>query len=353
MAASGRHPAARRAFTLTELMVVVAVIALLAMALVPFLGQTLEVLHKTRCLNNLAKIGQALHASHGEGIELPTPETWVDMAKANGSEAMLRCDKDTEEHRAGLAGSLRDVYVLQYNLSSLTDHDISYLVDVLTPRPVPDEQLRAWYPKAGIDTLHKAWRDRGYVPAQLLENQAFVAVGSNTILSCGARITFLGGSIIVETWPYGGGGGSRHWVMRGPGTPRCPLPLHDSPQDDDDEELLHLWSPASGYNQIDPRSPLRLWTCPEASYGMSAMVESSNWRPRQIMVMDANSTVIRVGTDNCDDEWAFSGEPGGTIKPRHMGKVNVVTCDGAVTSWSLRELKEEFDKPAHGRWSAR
>jgi len=342
----------RRGFTMTELCVVLGVVALLLIMLVPSVKPAFEVAYKTRCLNNLAKIGQALHSRHTVGIALPTPETWVDAATSAASKEVLRCDKDTGQRGDPLAGTFKDVYLLQYNLSSTTDHDISFLSNALTSGgSPPDPQVKVWYPKAGINTLQPKWIASGYVPTTLASNQAFVAVGSSDVLSCGVRITF-GSRIMIEAWPNGGGGGSRHWIMQGKGTPRCPLPMQDSPADTDDTELLHLWSPASGYNRIDPRSPVYLSGLAEASYGMNQMV-GPTYSPRQLLVMDANDTIIRVGTSNNEDAEAFSSGPEGVIKPRHMGKVNVLTCDGAVTSWTLQDLWAEYEQERRGRWDSR
>jgi prepilin-type processing-associated H-X9-DG protein len=330
------------------------ILVLLVTFIAPVVSSALNSAYNTRCRNNLAKIVQALHASHSEGTKLPTPETWVELAASNASKEVLRCDKDTAKRPEGIGGSFKDIYLLQYDVSSQTSHNVSFLVDALTPgKPVPDPQLYSWYPKAGIDKLPVKWKPSGYVPDQLAGNQAFVGIGDEGVLSCGVRITFGPSATIIESWPNRGGGGSRHWIMRGDGTPRCPLPMSDSPKDDNDEELLHLWSPASGYNMIDPRSPLRLATGPPVSYGMNAMVESSRWGPSQLLVMEAGEPVIRVGTPNHEDENAFSGEPDGVIKARHMGKVNVATCDGAVTGKAIHELRERYELANHGQWSSR
>jgi prepilin-type processing-associated H-X9-DG protein len=128
-----------------------------------------------------------------------------------------------------------------------------------------------------------------------------------------------------------------------------------SPADEDDEVLLILFG--WHYNQIDPRSPLSLGAgAPEASYGMNGIIEPENWGPRQVMVMDANRTVIDVGTTNYEDDLES------VVQPRHFrkrpddpysGKVNVVTCDGSVRPWTLGELRREYEKADRGRWGPR
>jgi prepilin-type processing-associated H-X9-DG protein len=332
-----------------------AVIALLLIILIPAVKPAFEVAYKTRCLNNLAKIGQALHSGHTEGTSLPTPETWVDAAAASASKEVLRCDKDTTKRSDPFAGTFQDVYLLQYNYNApTTDYDVSFLINALASgTSVPDPQLRVWYPKAGIDTLQSGWKTRGYVPTALASNQAFVAVGDATRLSCGVLITF-GARIEFESWPNGGGGGSRHWLMQGKGTPRCPLPRNDSVAADiDDKQLLWLASPDASPPYF-PTDHQKAWLGGqvEASYGMNRMVDSQNYSLRQLLVMDANETIIRVGTTNNEDADAFSSGPEGVIRARHLGKVNVLTCDGSVTSWTLQDLRAEYDKEGRGRWNS-
>ena len=352
VADAGPRVIVRRAFTLVELMVVVAVIALLAMVLLPFLRQAFEVAWKTRCLNNLSHIAQALHVGHERKMVLPTAEVWVAAAKANGSEQMLRCDKDTRQFTGDcLAGSFEDLYILQYHTGSTTSHDCSYLVNILDRgKPIPDPQVWAWYPAGGIKQAPQGGWPVEYLPnwdQMQARNQAFIGVDNDS----GLLITF-GDVTVFETWEPPQKGHSRHWLMQGAGTPVAPLAGGACPADADDKMLLHMW----GWDMLkhDPNSPLRFGgNSPDASYGMNAMVRSDDFGPRQFLVMDANETIIRVGTSNYEDAEVFSPPPQGVIRARHMGKVNVVTCDGAVTSWSLPELKKQYDMPGHGRWNAR
>lgn len=336
----------RAAFTLTELCVIMGVVALLVAILIPMVQPAFEVAYKTRCLNNLSKIVQALHACHDGTTTLPGQSTWVGEARSHGSKEMLRCDKDTTVKPTATAGAFEELYVLQFNLGSATDYNVSYLVDILNPgRPLSDPQIWVWYPAVGKrDAPRGGWPD-SYLP-NLAANQAFIGIDNDAAI----RITF-GDVTIFEDWETPSkGASSRHWLMQGKGTPLTPLPANVSPADGDDKELLRLYG--FDYRVMDPRSPLKFGSSEVVSYGMNGMLDPTNYGSKQFLVMDANEPVLNVGTANYEDPLLFSAGPQGVIKPRHFGKVNVATCDGAVTSWTLQDIKAQFDQPEHGRWNS-
>jgi prepilin-type N-terminal cleavage/methylation domain-containing protein len=348
---SVRRPRPSKAFTLVELVVVVSVIAVLVTILVPYFSQVFEITYSTMCQHNLKGLSDILHTSENPDMTVPTPGSWVGTVVGRGGRDLLRCLKGgtaTEEisHEVGM-DALQDVYILQYHTSSQSDWDASFLPSILGAGgpAVDDPQVWAWYPAGGVHDAPKGeeW-PAAYLPnfeEMRQKNQAFIGVDNDS----GVLITFKRTEIIFECWEPPDKNYSRHWLMQGAGTPVHPLSDGQSPDDEDDKELLRMWS--RDFQKIDARCPFG-FSCivGDASYGMNGLIEAANWRPGQLMLMDANETVIDIGTGNFEDILEE------VVAPRHMGKVNVVTVGGSVTSMTLLELEQEMEEPDN-RWRNR
>ncbi len=83
------------AMTLTELLVVVAVIAILVTLLIPTAGAFMERMADTRCKSNLNNISQALHVGKGG---MPAVADWTAAVVANATPAILACPKGGDRY---------------------------------------------------------------------------------------------------------------------------------------------------------------------------------------------------------------------------------------------------------------
>ena len=326
-------------FSLAEMMVVVAVIALLLAMLVPSLNGIFAVAHKTSCQGNLFRIAQTLHSDTRGNANISSGYSWlgVTLANAENSRDLVWCAADNRDRTVfnsdALLRILERCYILQYNGGSQTDYVCSYFPDILGGRKVPDPQVWAWYPAGGVRDAPKGeeWPN-GTLP-DLDDDEIFIGVDNDGAV----RITPRGQSIVFENWKPPASslsGYSRQFVCKGAATPPSPLPGSVKPEDDDDKMIIEMY----GWDNKKYGDKVSIDIGAQTSYGINSLVEEKNWRPEQILVMDANELVVEVGSASKED---FLDE---VLVPRHMGKLNVATCDGGVRPMTMLEMEMELRK---------
>jgi hypothetical protein len=308
----------------------------------PTLNGAFSAAHDAICRGNLFHIAQTLHYNTTANANISSGYNWlgVTMANSNDSADLVWCPADTRTRSTfsndSLMRTLQQFYNLQYEFSTTTNYACSFLPDILGGRKVPDNQVWAIYPRGGVNQPPKSpWSPLPTVA----ENQAFIGTDNDA----GVLITFRADSILFESQvPPDSVGYSRQWVMKGAGTPPCPLAIGASPENATEKLIIHLWG--MDYKQLAP--PVSITMGAQTSYGINGIVQEKIWRPEQYLVMDANTLVIEAASATKTD---FLDE---AVMPRHKGKANVVTCGGDVKAVRLIDLEMELKK-SDSLWRSR
>ena len=142
------------AFTLVELLVVMAVLAMLLTIVMPMFGRAMEISRSTKCKTNLHNLAGFLHTEDG-GITLgllggsvhtiPTSGRWFDFVTESGLGKLLICP--SEEAKPDPMLTLRDIWVRQEGGPNSVTPGVYYsnLAHLLSGVPVPDTQVGAMY----------------------------------------------------------------------------------------------------------------------------------------------------------------------------------------------------------------
>jgi len=321
-------------FTLAEMMVVVAIIALLVAILMPTLNGAFARAKDSLCRNNLHHIAQTLHADVHSIGSVTTGSSWLGVAMANAdfSKDMVWCQADTRSRanytNDSIMAALKDVYNLQFEFSTLDQYACSFLPDIFAGKKVPDNQVWAIYPRGGINQPPKSpWNP---LPTPR-EDQAFIGTDNDA----GVMITFRGDSILFESVvPPDSVGYSRQFIVKGQGKPPCPMQMGQLPNNDTETCIIHLWG--TDYKQLAPAASINMGTL--TSYGINGLVEEKDWRPDQIFLMDANQLVVNPLSTNKAD---FLDQ---VLIPRHNGKLNVAACDGSVRQTTEIDMEMQLNR---------
>jgi len=325
-----------RGFTLLELLVVIAVIALLAMMLAPSFHGAQKLGRDLVCRNNLRELAGLLQkGSNGDGV-LPSANSWFGYIVRHNAGQMLVCPEDDQEMDLEEHEDTADLYIVQ------NTNLFSNLQDVITlGRSLEDNQILVNPP--GIAG------DHGWNPPDPEGNQTLICIDDDAAI----MVTHGDSTVIESIDPPGDGGlcGSEHWICIDDGSPNWRSGLTATLQSVRNTKK-------SAMQTADPRVLMRLtgrqyagiieppYTVgtQRASYGMSTAVDSESPRPGQLMLVEYDSSVVRLRGNFTDlDE---------SLRPRHYGRANYVSTDGNVSSMTPEELEQELNGSANmGIWS--
>lgn len=325
----------RNGFTLLELIVVVAVAAVLIALLLPALSGLKAAGRTAYCASNLNQLRLALTANPQKDpySMLPPPEQWVEHIFGRGVGDAAICPADGRED---LGAGIFDNVVIRQRAN--TGEKIETTIDDLLLGRSPDDQVSFYY---GGNYLVAPFVERGYGNLNVDSWSAWVVdrlnaefgpgiaspedvpdhVGWVTI-DASAMVTFeFGGEVTIKshrradfmTW-----GGSDHWVIH---EGDVQLQLGGKHSDGD----TGSFTVAGGV----------------LSYGMNSQIRDDQSLDTQVLLLDYHKLVAdRDAADGAVDDFAafFAG--------RHHGRANVLRVDGSIT-------KMTPEQAAGARWAAR
>ena len=330
-----------RGFTLTEMILCVAIIGLLVSILMPVFNRTMEMSRSAVCKGNLRALGAFLLSSPSHLSDNPTggapalipAMNWTQVVTEAGVGRYTYCPSQDDrmmDPRPTLAG----IYIRQDGGSASVTPGvvITNMADMLIDNDVNDPQVHYTWGDRGNGTYeNQGWGwvhdlNGGNPPA---ENQAMV-----TIATCAAfLITFE--NDYVEFKPLGHHpnwrSGSQHWICQG------------DPNDADGWEpdvLVRLTG--QGYPTVNP--PVRTKSVKTSDYGMNSLVPLRAYRPSQLWLVEYSRTVVQLD-DSIEKDKPFDEEvKNGEVMDRHLGRANFLRIDGSVADATKEELRIEYEQ---------
>ena len=316
---------ARRAFTLVELLVVVAIIALLCAIILPSLGGAKELARAAHCSSNLHQLGVAWSVHHAKTTAAHQPNLaapfWTAelLAVAGREPELLLCASDAEPSRSGLETAALRVYS---GGNFLYDMDLE--AGQFT-RYMSDEQFGEW-------------SGGGYGGA---------APGSNE-----------------------GGGGSSYYLAfedirpGGGDMDFNDIVIHVNVDSDGVTELSLGYSSAGyGFDLVSGGSiiqaglknfngTIRLANFP-TSYGMNVAAQAlgDSGKGRSILMLDYCRSVANCAGPDAVDNWAdWTVDNGRVVFARHSRQANVLYTDGHVDRKHPFEIDPDAPPIARRLW---
>ena len=330
------------AFTLVELLIVMAILAMLVAITIPSFARAYELARSGVCKNTLRQLSALAHTlgskntlgvQVGSRPRLPMYNDWDVLVHESNKSQYLRCPS-AGEPTFDASATLRNVYIRQDGGGNSVTPGVvvSYLYDILYEDTVNDSQIHYTYQGRSngggwgwVQALNEGQPPR--------ENQAFLA-----ITTCAAFVVTFEKSY-VEVRPLGHhpnwSSGSSHWVCKG------------DPEDADTWQgdiLVRLTG--VGYETVN--DPVRISAFHETDYGMNNLVPPHSYRTDQLLFVDYSDAIVRlegVSIDEPFDDDVANGE----VLDRHLGRANLVCIDGRVTGMSKEELRHEYERRSDRR----
>ena len=300
----------RRAFTLVEILVVIAVIALLLMILMPSYQHAAAMTRATLCRNNLAKISTAF-ATHASGagaktlngiFDLPNADSWpVVPYDVCPVPTLFICPEKEEKSNYSIAKNPMEG--LRYTNSGYNRNDRGW--DIL-------------FTEVGLGKMYFGTRrgkdSRGdYIEVGLDDNSEVTAVSIDTDGHDGVLRVYLepNGKVVIKLIKYSCG---------------------------ENNCVLYFGKPLFPDNVTNPADPFYGWLGPgtskngmerelsrgmQCSYGINERSGELRYGDGRVLLVDYDKTIVNLSNAEFPKLLSDAAQ-------RHLGKLNMLLTDGAV-----------------------
>jgi prepilin-type N-terminal cleavage/methylation domain-containing protein len=330
----------KRGFSLVELIVVTAVIALLMLLLVPTFVGVREHVRTTECRSNLKQIAEGILSNDKR---LPYPAQWRASLVARDIGGVLHCPSDDQidsEAEADDLPDLSDVYIVQKQGGSVLFSNMQVILDSGTSPE--DRQIMRVQSAHGIEAG---------------AGQMLVKIGGECALmrvTYGSTVSFE--SIIINA---SHGCGSVHWLCIDDGSPDWRSRIvqgfgsYGPTAEYQPDPSIFVMRLQSGPRYTKQWDPLSISRARKASYGMSNAVSGTDPRPGQLLVVEYAKDVASVTKEGyfVDDLGVSNTDEDGFLRTRHFGMANFVTAGRSVRSMTREQLQWEYDQYTNGIWA--
>ena len=336
------------AFTLVELLVVIAVFVLLVAILVPSFSGVMEDGRFTMCKNNLRQLSGVLQAEGvrnalggNSGSDMPSAGSWLDVVVARGLKDLLHCPSGGDLSPRSLT-RLSCLWVRQDGREHTMTPGVWYsnLYDLVSGKAVADVQVGCYYQGQEYGTGFQGGAPYGGEGVGWIielygrpppDNVALVGIATCASFAITFHRENLSG---IEITPLGkhptrSNSGSDHWITKGdPSNPSW-----------ESDVLVRLTG-----RDYDVSEPGRTLTGSGGThYGMNNLVNTKSPRGDQLCLVEYTGDLLNLGSNHRDDPFD-EDEGNGEIMARHRGRANLLKVDGSVTSMTKDELESEFDQ---------
>jgi prepilin-type N-terminal cleavage/methylation domain-containing protein/prepilin-type processing-associated H-X9-DG protein len=327
-----------KAFTLVELMVVIAIIALLVAILLPSMSSVASVTRATICMNNLNKLGQAFAlasasrtvgggggAGMGTGaLVFPYPDSllWPGVPKeAVADPVIFICPEDVGKESKVSSGNVQDMFALLEYRNEYGSFKMNNI----------GGKAFLYISRTGTDSVNGPYTE--FLLEDDNNNGQFEQLNFNGWWDTDGyvRVYHSGYLWLPASMPE-----EEKYKYPGAGAPGYPNSLNACPN------MNQIWfrgKPAYGTDgqtntnrgqKNRPGYGLKEWSVWMTNYGISSVVYQYPYSAKALLLVDYPELIVDLEAPLTVDTKLAGGI--GVGGARHLGKVNGLWADGSVTA---------------------